>query len=233
MLLFIIINYYKVYIMDMALATQNLSNALNDGLLKTKLLNTLNTLHQHNNIATEAADISQQKARNENKKSFFKKAGGLVIGGGLIALGGGLALSGVAPAIGAVMGLAAAFPYFKSVDSLMSPNPKFHKEERNAHLAKEDAKVSKEFFSSITLLANDFLTSKQNQNPDAGVKLKSLIEGMKKVENHSAFFNATIHKEILDRQKKGPSMIERFKSRIKALNSDETDIRSENKFKLK
>lgn len=219
--------------MDMALATQNLSAALNDGILKDKLLNTLNTLHKHNNTATEAADISQQKARSEKKKSFFKKAGGLVIGGGLIAIGGGLMLSGAAPAIGAIMGLSAAVPYFKSIDSLMSPNAKFHKEERNANLAKDDAKVSKDFFSSITLLANDFLTSKNNQSPDSGIKLKNLIEGMKQVENHSAFFSAADHKATLDGQKKGSSMIEKFKSRIKSINNNETDSKSENKFKLK
>lgn len=222
--------------MDMTLAKQNLSALLDDSSFKNNLLNTLNILEENNKLTNEALKISQKNAKSEKINSFFKKAGGLLAGGGLALVGGTLLLSGTAPAIGAVLAIGAALPYGKTISDMMSPNAKLHKQENQAELAKRDAGISATFFQNISELATDAILSGMQKKPDAEQKMKIVLEKMRSVELSSDFIKASNHRsreQIADHENKKPSMIDKFKSRITALNSNETDMKSENKFKLK
>lgn len=222
--------------MDMTLAQHNLSSLLDNGELKNKLLKTLETLQINNELSIESHNISQKNAKKQTINSFFKKAGGLLVGGGLLVVGGAALVSGVAPAIGAALAVGAAVTYGKTISSMMSPNSKIHLENNNAERANHDAGYSKNQFMTITTLANDYISSKNNNSPDTGEKIKLLIMKMKEVDQSSSYINSSNYKNvqnIQNQENKKPSMIEKFRMKLKSINNEQKDSTVNNKFKLK
>lgn len=222
--------------MDITLAKHNLNVLFEDSSFKTNLLNTLNILEENNKLTNKALALSQKNAKTEKINSFFKKAGGLLVGGGLAVVGGTLLLSGTAPLIGAALAVSAALPYGKTISDMMSPNAKLYKQENQVELAQRDAGISEVYLKNISDLAMDVAISGMKKSPDTEQKMKTLLEQMKSVELASDFINASNYRskeQISNHESQKPSMIDKFRSRIKALNSNETDMKSENKFKLK
>lgn len=197
--------------MDNTQARHNLQNLLDDGAFKDRVLNVLDTLNKNKQLNEFAAADQKELAKKEKFKSFFKKAGGVLVGGGLVVAGGSLALAaatGVIPGVLAVGALTAAgggLLYGKTISDMMSPNAKLHLTNNKVDRAEKDADIAQTQFIGISGAAMDAQIAAIKNSPDAKEKMDNLLEKLAIVESAQSYIESSNQRSINDMTMKNPN----------------------------
>lgn len=236
--------------MDMTAARNNLSELLADNRFKDKLFNTLDKLHNSSQLADYGYEASQNKAKNEGVKSFFKKAGGFLAGTGFT-VGAGVVLKATAAtalaatmapaaivtgaAVGGALAIGAAISFHKAIP--LSPNSAKELAKNGAALSKEESERAKTVFSQLNEMTLDMLKAKANNSPDYTEKFVAVLRKIKSVEMGSDYIEAVNQRSINQIRNGGTSFKDRLIHLKDKLTNREPDTSLENKnhnrFKLK